>query len=82
MNKQPKCPFFLLFQPDWFKIAWLFHDGSYTKQQHYTYTEQWTSPSFFSQLRSLTRDFKPVTQQLWLHWQCRFLHLYACAQST
>jgi len=35
----------------------------------------------FSQLRSLMRCLKPVTQELWLPLQHHFLHLYACTQS-
>ena len=34
--------------------------------------EQCTSPSLFLQLWSLTRQFKPVTEELWLHLQCHF----------
>jgi len=34
----------------------------------------------FSQFWSLTRCFKWVTAELWLHLQCHFLYLYACIQ--
>ena len=35
-------------------------------------------PIAFSQLWSLTRQFKPVTEGLWLHLHHHFLHLHAC----
>ena len=62
-SSQPKWFFFFR----WASSNCIIHAAAF-------YTEQSTSPFVFSQLWSLTRWFKPVTEELWLHLGCHFLH--------
>ena len=61
-------------QPQWFLSSsdGLVQTASFM-QQHFTLSRA-PAHLFFSQLWSLTRWFEPVTEELWLHLGCHFLH--------
>jgi len=56
---------FLLLQMGKFRIAWLFHDGFHANSSVFHWAVH--HPIAFTQVWSLTRRFKLVTEELWLH---------------
>ena len=63
------------------QICGTFHRG-FTQNSSLFLHEQCTSPSFFCQVWSLMRWFKPLTEELWLPLRCHFFFMCTHAHKS